>query len=173
MEDHGAGERRERRGRLVARVAAVDHDGQAELVGERELARRRATRAHGACGAVVAVETRLADRDDARVAEQLASSSTPAGLGRRRLVRVDPERGDDALVGVGDRERAAARLDARADRDHARHADRAGALEQLAAAPSHPSRCAWVSITPPARARRRAGRAASAASIPCAARVRP
>ena len=44
---------------------------------------------------------------------------------------VDPERGDDAGVVVGDRQCSSARVDAGADGHHAGHAGRAGALEQL------------------------------------------
>ena len=43
---------------------------------------------------------------------------------------IDPEGREDALVPLGDRERRTTRRDARADRDHARDADRARPLDE-------------------------------------------
>ena len=89
----------ERRGRLLAGLAAVDDDGLAELVGEGELRveERRAART-AVASAVVAVEPRLADGDRARMPEQLAQLVDPRRVRRRRLVRIDPERSEDACV---------------------------------------------------------------------------
>ena len=52
------------------------------------------------------------------------------GLGAARLMRIDPERREDALLGFGDRERGMTGRDPRADRDDARDADRTGPLDE-------------------------------------------
>ena len=110
----------------------MDDDGVAELVGEGELRVEERPLLTKRLGSVVAVEPRLADGDRARMLEELAQLLDARRVRRRRLMGIDPERSEDACVRLRNRERAAARLDARADRDHARHADRFRALEQLA-----------------------------------------
>ena len=74
------------------------------------------------CVSAEAVETRLPHRHGAGMAEQLPHLVEPAGLGAARLVRVDPERGHDALLPLGDGERAPTGVHAGADRDHPRDA---------------------------------------------------
>jgi hypothetical protein len=76
----------------------------------------------------VVVEAGLADGDDARLVEQPAQLVEPLRLAGSRLVRIDPEGGVDA-VGGGELERATAGVDPGPDRDHARDACHAGALE--------------------------------------------
>ena len=63
-------------------------------------ARSKSARCAGARSKVVeVVEPGLADRDDGRVRRAArASSSTALGLRAARLVRIDPERGEDALL---------------------------------------------------------------------------
>ena len=142
MEDHRAGERRECRRRLLARLAAVDDDGGAELVREGELRVEELPLLTERLGPVVAVETRLPDRDCPRVPEELAQLFDPRGVRCRRTMGIDPERGDDAGVRLCDRQCAATRRDARADRDHPRHADRCARSSSSPGSASHPSRCA-------------------------------
>ena len=71
MQDDRAGEGGQRRGRLLARLTAVDHDRPTELVGERELGVEQRALLPQGLPAVVAVQARLADCDGARVLEQL------------------------------------------------------------------------------------------------------
>ena len=93
-----------------------------------------------------------------------------------RLMRVDPEGGVDALVGRGDRERGAARGDARPDRDDARDANRARPFDE---------ECGGLVATVEMRVgvdhrgsgyaagSSRRGKSGGAASIPCVSAVSP
>ena len=114
------------------RLAGVDHDRQPELVGERELRVEEPPLLDRASRSVRnAVEPGLADRDGLRMREQLAELVEPAGLRRRRLVRVDAERRvRRPSCALGDRERGAARVDPGADRDDPRDAGGARALDE-------------------------------------------
>jgi len=71
---------------------------------------------------VVVVEAALADGDAARVATQGHQLLVEAGRRVLRLVRVDPHRRPDVVVGVGEREGPAARRQVTADVDHGGHA---------------------------------------------------
>ena len=96
----------ERGERVLVGGAGVDHDRLAELGGELELRFEEA--ALGVVRRVVAevVEAGLADGDGARVA-RAARAARRAGRasGSSGLVRVDAERGVDAVVLLGELER--------------------------------------------------------------------
>ena len=80
----------------------------------------RAARSRGSSRA------RLADGDRARVPSELAQLVERGCVVIRGLVRVDAERGVDSVVPLGEVERRAAGVDARADRDDALDAGRRG-----------------------------------------------
>ena len=124
--------------------------------------------------AVVVVEPRLADGDRLRVVEQSAELGDARRLGRRGLVRVDPERRIDAVV-RGQVERPPARVDPRADRDHARDSrPRARAVERtLRLLERVEVRVGVDHATPPWRASSIRGKSGCAGSIPVIASVRP
>ena len=130
MEDDGAGERREHVRGLGVRLAVVDHDGQPALGGELQLSREEPPLLARARIPANGVEARLAHRDDLRVVEEIAELVEASCIRPGGAVRIDPERGEDALVRVGECERRPARLDAGPDRDHACHAGRPGALDE-------------------------------------------
>ena len=138
--------------RVVVRLAGVDHDRQPELARERELGREEAPLLVLRRGAVVVVEARLAHGDRTLVAEELAQLVDAMRLVASRLVRVDPERGADAVIRRSELERGPARSDPGADRDHATHPGLARPRES-AVGSSSASRCACVSITPRVAAR--------------------
>ena len=121
VHDHGSVVPAEDRCGVVVRLARVDHDREPELARELELGLEEPALLVLRLAAVVVVEARLADRDRLRTVEQLAQLADAVRLLAGRLVRVDPERREDAVVLLGDRERSAAGLDSRPDRDHARH----------------------------------------------------
>ena len=100
VEDHRPAERRERRGRLRRRLAAVDDDRAARARRRARAARRRATVAHEASSAPWWPSSPVSPTATARGCPRSSrSSSTRAGVGRRRLMGIDPERGDDAVRG--------------------------------------------------------------------------
>ena len=78
----------------------------------------------------VIIEPGLPHRDDTIATEQISELVEPPGLGIRGLVRMDAQRGEDALVPFRDLERGPALLDARADRDDPVHSHAAGTLDQ-------------------------------------------
>jgi hypothetical protein len=117
VQDDGARERLERGGGFRGGVARVHHDRLAELGGQFELAIEELALAVVRRVLAVEVEAGLADRDRAFVGEQVAQLVEPRGVGLRGLVGMDPERGEDAIVPGGDRERLAAGVEARTDRD--------------------------------------------------------
>ena len=130
MEDHGAREAGQGGRRVCIRIARVDHDRQARRRRDLELAIEELTLDGTRREIVEVVEARLADRHGPRVTEQLDELVHPRSLRAARLVRVDPERREHALLGFGDRERGVAGRDPRADRDDARDADRPGPFDE-------------------------------------------
>ena len=108
MEDHRAPK--------PARAAAVSASasrvwittGKPSRRGQLELAVEERPLRGAGCEIVEVVEPRLADGNDAGWLEQLGELLDPRRLGPARLVRVDPERSEDALLRLGDRERRAA-----------------------------------------------------------------
>ena len=93
-------------------------------------------------------------------------------------MRIDPDGGEDALLGRGDRERGVARCDARADRDDARDADRPRALDEergrLVAAVEMGVGVDHAAVRPAhAAGSSRRGKSGGAASIPCVSAVSP
>ena len=109
----------------------MDDDGLAELGGQLELALEELALAVVRRVVAVEVEAGLADRDRALVGEQLAQLVEPRRVGLGGLVRMDPERCEDAVVPLGDRERLAAGVEARADRDDPVDAGLARARDEL------------------------------------------
>ena len=183
VEDDAAVEAVERGERVGVGGARVDHDGLRRLDGDREHAREEVALRVARRVVAEPVEPRLADGDRLRVGEQRAHLGD-VGVGRvARLVRVDAEDREDAVVRVGELERAAAAGGSRPDgEDPRRRRPRARARRPSAGSSSSASRCACVSITgPAARAPRppspagACGRAAAApaASGPAEARSAP
>ena len=76
------------------------------------------------------VESGLPHRDDVRVADELVELVDPRRFAASRVMGIDADGREDALLPLGDRERRTTRLDARADRDHAGDAGRARALNE-------------------------------------------
>ena len=105
VHDDGAVVRAQHRLGVGVRGAGVDDDRQTELRGERELRREEAALLVLRVAAVVVVEPGLADRDRLRVVEQGAELADALRLGRRGLMRVDPERRVDAVVRASGRAR--------------------------------------------------------------------
>ena len=128
MHDDGAAVPRQQLGRVVVGGARVDHDRQSQVGREVELLLEEAALLGAPVGAVVVIEARLPHRDRSLVAQQLAQLADPAGLALRRLVRVDAEGGVDAVV-FRELERPPAGVDARPDRDDARHPRLASAYD--------------------------------------------
>ena len=112
------------------RIAGVDHDRQARRRRDLELAIEELDAGRARCEVVEVVEARLADRHGPRVTEQLDELVHPRSLRPGRLVRIDPERREHALLGFCDRERRVAGRDPGADRDDARDADRPGPFDE-------------------------------------------
>ena len=81
--------RSERGERVLVGVAGVDHDRLAELGGELELGLEQPRAGRRAARIAEVVEAGLADRDRARVAEQLAQLVESVRVGLVRVVRVD------------------------------------------------------------------------------------
>ena len=73
-----------------------------ELVGELELVAEDAPLLVERRNAVEVVEPRLPDRDGRGMREQRTELADSLGVGRGSVVRVDPERGDDAVMRVGE-----------------------------------------------------------------------
>ena len=119
------------RERVLVGVAGVDDDRLAELGGDLELRFEEALLVVVRGVLAEVVEARLADRDRARVAEQVAKLVEAVRVGLVRVVRVDAEDGVDAVVLLGERERLVRARDAGGDGDHAVDADGAGSLEGL------------------------------------------
>ena len=116
---------------VVVGVARVDHDRLAELGRDLELGFEEAALVVVRRVLAEVVEAGLADRDGARVREQVAQLVEPVRVGLVGVVRVDAESGVDAVVLLGKRERLVAARDARRDGDHAVDADGARPLEDL------------------------------------------
>ena len=155
------------------RGAAVDHDRQPERLRERELPVEQRTLLLAACrrrGGRRALSPPPRRPSDARAAPQLADA---ARLRRCCAMRVDAECRDDAIVIVGDLERArgTSRFPSRSSRSASTPA--AFARATTASGSAHASRCACVSVTPRSRARPRAGRAALRPRCPSTGCVRP
>ena len=131
VEDDRPGERRERRGRVPARGAAVDRRPAARAPPRARDARRRARAARAACRRRGARRARSRRPRRRGRGEQLAQLVDPPRLGRRSLVRVDPERRDDTRRGRRRSRARAAGLDPRPDRHDPRHPGCPGAVEQL------------------------------------------
>ena len=77
---------------LLRRLAAVDHDRESEVVGERELRVEERALLLGRREAAHAVEPRLPHRDRLRMREELAELVQPARIRPSRAVRIDAER---------------------------------------------------------------------------------
>jgi len=109
--------------------SCVDHDRLSDVVCECEL-RLEQPLLRVVRGVVAeVVEAGLADRNRARVLQELAQL---VEVGRRTgLVRMDPEGRVDALVRLGELERPATAGDGGGDVDDARDAGASGALEYL------------------------------------------
>lgn len=105
----------------------MNDDGLPELAGELELSREELALEIVRGVVAVEVEPRLADRDGSLVGEQLTKLVEAPGVGVSGLVRVDPERGEDALLSGGDGERLATGVEPGADRDDPAHAGRSRA----------------------------------------------
>src|SRR6185295_2690146 len=80
------------------------------------------------CVVAIEVEPRLPDGDGPRGAEQLTQLVETLRVGLTGLVRVDAERGEDAVFARGDRQRFTARVDSGSARDAPPDSDGAGAL---------------------------------------------
>ena len=99
MEDHGAVEATRAASGVVVGRARVDHDRLVQLA-----ARARAARSKSCCLRVarrvvaVVVEPGLADARPPLVPQQLARARRAVAPPRPRLVRMDAERGEDAVV---------------------------------------------------------------------------
>ena len=96
MQDDRSAERGECGRRLDARLTAVDHDRQPELVGEPELGVEQGTLLGQRAGPVMAVEPSLAHGDGPRTAEEPPKVGDPVRLRGGCLVGVDPQRGEHA-----------------------------------------------------------------------------
>ncbi len=108
--------------RVGPRVAAVDHERQPVAVRELDLGGERVPLRLAWSVVVVVVEPGLADGDDAGCVEQVGDR-VDAG---RRLVGVEPDRGEHARVGGRGGDRRFGRGPVAPDRDHLRHAGLAG-----------------------------------------------
>ena len=118
MEDHRAVVPEQASAGVVVGRAGVDDDGFAGVGRERELGveelllrRRRRVVAE-------VVETGLADRDRARVREQLLQLVERSEVEARGLVRVDAEDAMDVVGRLGARQRPPGACEARRDVDH-------------------------------------------------------
>ena len=161
--------------RLCAGGTRVDDNGQPELGGELEVGVEEA-----ALGVVrrvvpVVVEPRLSDRDRTVVLEQVAKLLDTIRLRPSCLVRVDAERGEDTrLLVARKRERGAARVDPRADRDHPRHAGRARTRQRFVRrAVERVEMRVGVDHDVAARAGSMRGKSGAAGAMPVASRRRP
>ena len=131
MEDHRSGEPRRARP-PYPRLRRACESQPADRPPLRSRADgRRATRWTGTRREIVeVVESRLADSHGSWMAEQideLIRARTPGGAG---LMRVDPERGKDALLGIRDCDRGVAGRDPRANGYDSRHAHRPGTVRR-------------------------------------------
>ena len=119
---------------VVPGVAGVDHERQAELVGQADLLGE--CRALGVAGrvVVVVVEPGLADGDDLGVVEQVGDRVDAVAC----FVGVEPDGGPDAGVGFGCRDRGEARGPVTADGDHRGDAGLMGGVHGRVGAARHP-----------------------------------
>ena len=90
----------------------MDHDGLAELVGERELRLEQPLLRVVRRVVAEVVEPGLADRDGALGREQLAELVEPVSVLAAGVVGMDAERRVDAVVALGELERLPRALDA-------------------------------------------------------------
>src|SRR5436853_7668011 len=131
MEDYASRDAGKPGERVVVGRARVDHDRLPELGGKLELGGEEAALAVARRVVAVPVEPGLADRNRLRMAEQLAQLRE-IGFGRgARLVRVDAEDREDAVVPLGELERPAAVFHVGADREYARDTRLGGTLDGL------------------------------------------
>ena len=120
VEDDGAAEPGEHRRGLGDDGTSVNHERQAELVGERDLRLEEPVLLRERRVVVVVVEPRLAHRHSLRVREQGTELADALRFRRRGLVGIDAERREHAVVRRRELERRPARVDAGADRDDPR-----------------------------------------------------
>src|SRR5205814_8442813 len=113
--DAGDGEAVEKRRSVRVAAAVEDNDRLAELCRELELRGEEVSWRFARGPVTVEVEAGLADRDCALVPKKLGELVRPSRLGTAGLVGVDAERGENAALAFGDRERRAARGDSGAD----------------------------------------------------------
>ena len=130
VQDDRAGKRLERSRSLLVGLTVVDHDGELELIREPELCVEQLPLLDRRRVPANRVEPGLADRDHLRMAEKLAKLVESSGFGRARLVRVDAERGEHALVRVGDGQCSPTGLDSGADRHDPRDSGLACTLDE-------------------------------------------
>ena len=159
--------------RLRVGFPVVDDDRLADPGRELELSREQLPLPLVRRPVAIEVEAGLADSDRALVTEELRQFGETFSLLATRLVRMDPERGEDTALALRDRKRRSARIDSRADRDHAVDAGFTGAGEQLLR-----PRLAAVEVRvgvdhATAVSSSTRGNRGSAAAIPSAAAVRP
>ena len=176
MEDHRPHEPRERGRRIRVCVARVNHNRQTGRRCDLELTVEEQPLDGTRREIVEVVESRLADSHGSWMAEQIDELIRARTLRGAGLMRVDPERGKDALLGIRDCDRGVAGRDPRANGYDSRNAHRPRTFDEecggLVAAVEVSVGVDHREPTYAAGSSRR-GNSGGAASMPCVSLVRP
>src|SRR5438067_12888554 len=117
MEDDRSFEAGEQLRGLRIGIAVVDDDRLAELASQLQLSGEQESLAVMRRPLTVEVQPGLAHRDGAVMRKELGQLVQPLCLRIPGLVRMDPERGEDPALPLGDRARGPAGIDAGTDPD--------------------------------------------------------